>query len=252
MQFDKIREAHPRPQLTREQWLDLNGTWAFAYDCPKALEQPRGKQDWRDRPHAIWYKRTTGIWQPVWLEPVMDTYVTELRWTSDADQGLLRLDVRLNDTPDKTLRLRTRLWLRDRLLVDDSYRATNVETHRDVVLEATDVNRVQELLWSPKYPNLIEAELTLYDGEAIIDDVHSYAGLRSVGFADGRFLLNGLPYYLRMALEQGSGLIHTWLRRVVKRCVTKLSSPNRWDSMACAFTRKWKIRASYTGVTVWA
>jgi hypothetical protein len=35
------------------------------------------------------------------------------------------------------------------------------------------------------------------------DAVTSDAGLRSVGTGDGRFLLNGRPYYLRMALEQG-------------------------------------------------
>ena len=37
-------------------------------DAPFDLEKPRGKQDWRLKPHAIWYARTTGIWQTVWLE----------------------------------------------------------------------------------------------------------------------------------------------------------------------------------------
>src|SRR4029453_2143286 len=32
MQFDALRETHPRPQFTREQWIDLNGTWSFAHD----------------------------------------------------------------------------------------------------------------------------------------------------------------------------------------------------------------------------
>jgi hypothetical protein len=58
-------------------------------------------------------------------------------------------------------------------------------------------------LWSPQHPNLVEAELVLLDEDQVIDAVHSYAGLRSVGVADGRFLLNGRPYYLRFVLEQG-------------------------------------------------
>ncbi|MBA1914737.1 sugar-binding domain-containing protein, partial [Escherichia coli] len=33
-----------------------------AEDLPHDLQQPRGKQDWQLRPHAIWYARTTGIW----------------------------------------------------------------------------------------------------------------------------------------------------------------------------------------------
>src|SRR5690606_29528127 len=27
-----------------------------------------GKQDWELEPHVIWYSRTSGIWQPIWLE----------------------------------------------------------------------------------------------------------------------------------------------------------------------------------------
>jgi hypothetical protein len=32
-----------------------------ADDDPADLEAPRGKQDWRNEPHEIWYPRTTGI-----------------------------------------------------------------------------------------------------------------------------------------------------------------------------------------------
>ena len=39
-----------------------------AEDRPRDVTQPRGKQDWRPEPHSVWYHRTTGIWQPVWLE----------------------------------------------------------------------------------------------------------------------------------------------------------------------------------------
>jgi len=38
-----------------------------ADDDPTDLEKPRGKQDWQLEPHSIWYPRTTGIWQTVWL-----------------------------------------------------------------------------------------------------------------------------------------------------------------------------------------
>src|SRR5882757_9303896 len=27
-----VRNMHPRPQLTRENWQDLSGTWGFAHD----------------------------------------------------------------------------------------------------------------------------------------------------------------------------------------------------------------------------
>src|SRR5205085_6774639 len=44
-----------------------------AEDDPQDLAKPRGKQDWQLEPHSIWYPRTTGIWQSVWLEIVPPT-----------------------------------------------------------------------------------------------------------------------------------------------------------------------------------
>src|SRR5947209_10897825 len=62
-----------------------------AEDMPEDLAQPRGKQDWRERPHAIWYPRTSGIWQPVWLEPVAETHIIQVRWTPDLNRGVLAM-----------------------------------------------------------------------------------------------------------------------------------------------------------------
>ncbi|HVK93108.1 MAG TPA: glycoside hydrolase family 2, partial [Noviherbaspirillum sp.] len=53
----------------------------YVEDDPLDLAKPRGKQDWQLEPHSIWYPRTTGIWQTVWLERVSHTYVQKLRWT---------------------------------------------------------------------------------------------------------------------------------------------------------------------------
>ncbi len=44
-------------------------------DDPDELAKPRGKQDWQLEPHSIWYPRTTGIWQTVWLERVPNIYL---------------------------------------------------------------------------------------------------------------------------------------------------------------------------------
>jgi beta-galactosidase/beta-glucuronidase len=44
-----------------------------AHDDPHDLAKPRGKQNWLLESHSIWYPRTTGIWQTVWLERVPAT-----------------------------------------------------------------------------------------------------------------------------------------------------------------------------------
>src|SRR5205807_10127881 len=58
-----------------------------AEDRPADVEQPRGKQDWLPDPHVIWYHRTTGIWQPVWLERVPARRVDAIRWTTLPSQA---------------------------------------------------------------------------------------------------------------------------------------------------------------------
>lgn len=175
-----------------------------AEDQPRDLTQPRGKQYWEEQPRRIWYHRTTGIWQPVWLEPVAETYITEVRWTPDLERGMLGLQVRLNQHPAKPLRLGVRLSLRGVTLADDVYTVERAEIRRDIALESSGLTMSREhLLWSPRFPNLIDAELTVLDGEETLDEALSYAGVRSAGFSNGRFLLNGRPYYLRLVLEQG-------------------------------------------------
>ncbi|MBB5234034.1 glycoside hydrolase family 2 protein [Deinococcus budaensis] len=175
-----------------------------AQDDPLDLAQPRGKQDWEEAPHAIWYHRTTGIWQPVWLEAVPPTHIAGLRWTPDVERGRLGLHVRLNELPRQDLRVRVRLSLRGERLADDTYALGGREVERQIELGVQRVQaRRKELLWSPRRPNLIDARLTLLDEDgAVVDEVGSYVGLRSAGVRDGRFQLNGSPYYLRMVLAQ--------------------------------------------------
>jgi beta-galactosidase/beta-glucuronidase len=175
-----------------------------AEDQPADLSQPRGKQDWEASPHRIWYHRTTGIWQPVWLEPVPTIYITDVRWTPDLDRGMLGLRVKLNRRPDRPLRLRVRLSLRGTPLTHDLYDLERSELHREIALEPGGLSMTRErVLWSPKYPNLIDAALTIEDGDQPVDEVLSYAGMRTTSFAGGRFLLNSRPYYLRLVLQQG-------------------------------------------------
>ena len=56
---------------------------------------PRGKQSWHEKPFGIWYTRTTGIWQTVWLEAVDFAYLRDVKMTSDLDT--------MNETPQPFL-----------------------------------------------------------------------------------------------------------------------------------------------------
>jgi len=174
-----------------------------AEDAPQDLAQPRGKQDWQEHPHIIWYHRTTGIWQPVWLEPVASTHITQVRWTPDVDHSMLGVHVQIQRHDTQPVQLRLKLTLHGTLLSDDTFLIVGTDLHRQITFDAANMINGDVLLWSPQHPNLIDAQLTLLHEGEVIDAVQSYAGFRSVGIEGGRFLLNGRPYYLRLVLEQG-------------------------------------------------
>ncbi len=175
-----------------------------AEDAPLDLAQPRGKQDWQEEPHSIWYQRTTGIWQQIWLEAVASTHITQVRWTPDLDRGVLGFVVALQRPEELSfLHLRVQLSLHDMTLADDTYLVQGTEVQRHIALDRAGMMNGERMLWSPEHPNLVHATLTVLVGDEIVDEVQSYVGLRSVGVDNGHFLLNGRPYYLRFALEQG-------------------------------------------------
>jgi hypothetical protein len=178
-----------------------------AEDEPRDLQQPRGKQYWEEKPGYIWYHRTTGIWQPVWLEPLPRIGVAELRWTPDVDRFGVALTVRLDGTPPRGWRARVQLTgdRPTRTLVDDSCLLSGRELRRDLLLDINNaaIRRRRTLLWAPDHPNLIEAVIEILDESgAVVDRVESYFGLRRIEARDGRFILNGIPIFLRLVLAQ--------------------------------------------------
>jgi len=184
-----------------------------AVDDPSDLEQPRGKQDWRESPHAIWYHRTSGIWKTVWLEPVPSTRIEQLRWTPDVDTATLRLDVRLNRVEQQPTRLRLRLTRGGVEVADTTASVTHGRATLAVGLRQTDMTLERHgMLWSPAAPNLLDAEILLYTSSGSGADpgvtmdagdlVHSYAAMRSIKASSNRILLNGRPYFLRLVLDQ--------------------------------------------------
>jgi beta-galactosidase/beta-glucuronidase len=175
-----------------------------AEDQPTDATQPRGKQDWQPEPHAIWYHRTTGIWQPVWLERVPETHIAQLQWTPDVPAGRVRVEVGLNRVPREPMSATVRLRLDDEVLAQQEFVVAGDRAASEVVIPALGNGQdAPRLLWSPEDPRLVEAEVTLRAGEHVADEVGSYLGLRSTGVGHGRFLLNGYPYFVRSVLEQG-------------------------------------------------
>jgi hypothetical protein len=176
-----------------------------ADDDPLELAQPRGKQDWMLEPHAIWYPRTSGIWQTVWLECVPATAICGLRWTPNLEQWEVSLEARVEGEACEDLALHVRLHVGDLRLADDTYAIVAGEVTRRIGLSDPGVDDYRnELLWSPRSPTIIQAALELRGpGGAVLDRVASYTALRSLSVQGDRLVLNGRPHPLRFVLDQG-------------------------------------------------
>ncbi|QQR38653.1 glycoside hydrolase family 2 protein [Devosia rhizoryzae] len=172
-----------------------------AEDPPEDVRIPRGKQDWLEAPHSIWYYRTSGIWQPVWLSVVPDLHLTDIHFIPDVANYRVRGDFRLNTMPTEPVALTVKLSAQGKLLAQQTMMVADSELRFEIALPQLE-NGVHRdvLLWTPERPNLIDVEIVLEGPQP--DRVHSYLGMRSVGAGGQRFLLNGLPYYLRMVLGQ--------------------------------------------------
>jgi beta-galactosidase/beta-glucuronidase len=187
--------------------LDASGRQTVtvrAEDDPSDLTKPRGKQDWQLEPHSIWYPRTSGIWQTVWLERVAPTYVDKIRWTPQVEGFSIGFEARIAGDAAEDLSMEVTLRHGQRLLARDRYQVLDGEVDRFIVLSDPGIDDFRnELLWSPERPTLLDASVRLFRGDELIDEFSSYTALRSVHILRDRFMLNGRPYVLRMVLDQG-------------------------------------------------
>lgn len=185
-------------------------------DDPHDMAKPRGKQDWLPEPHSIWYPRTTGIWQTVWWEALPETRVERVSFTADLAAFALDMELRLAgvgaasgrperaDGAPRGLFARVRLELRGEPLVDDSYAVTGDVLRRRLHLPDPGIDDARaRFLWTPETPNLLDVTVTLLRDGDVVDEARSRTALRTVEARDGAVLLNGRPYRLRMALDQG-------------------------------------------------
>lgn len=175
-----------------------------AYDDPHDLTQPRGKQDWQLEPHSIWYPRTTGIWQSVWIEVTGPSWLEALSWDCNLSRYEIEIDA-LVARSREGLRLRVKLDIEGRLLADDTYAVVLGEVRRRIALSDPGIDDYRnQTLWSPSRPVLIQATIELLDeAGAVLDAVQSYTAMRSVEVLGERLMLNGRPIFLRMVLDQG-------------------------------------------------
>ncbi|GFP76980.1 glycoside hydrolase family 2 protein [Clostridium fungisolvens] len=173
----------------------------YTYD----LELPRGKQYWKEKSEGIFYTRTTGIWQTVWLEAVSENYLQNLWITPDLDNKKVHVEYELERVSSNTY-LEVTITLRDKVIVQDRIGIINGRGKRDFWLDQNitiDWNHQEAWAWTPENPVLFDINFKVIVDDTCIDEVNSYFGLRKVSIVSGKFMLNNRPYFQKLLLDQG-------------------------------------------------
>ena len=169
--------------------------------------QPRGKQV--NDPKGIMYTAVTGIWQPVWIEPVGEASIESLSIEPDIDNA--RVTVIANThLPEGKGGPAPPYYVRVEA-TGNGVSASAVGRPGQPIDLAIENPR----LWSPEDPFLYDLQVTLFEQEspisslaARIDHVESYFGLRNVSLREDdtgitRIFLNRQPVFMFGPLDQG-------------------------------------------------
>ncbi|HEY5392826.1 MAG TPA: sugar-binding domain-containing protein [Hanamia sp.] len=154
---------------------------------------PRGKQSLH--PGGIMYTPTTGIWQTVWLEPVPETSISDIRIIPDIDQSVLKLTVNTTNSADAKVEVKVKDG--EKLITTKSGDANN-----EIIIPVPN-----EKLWSPDHPFLYNLSISLKIGNKTVDNISSYFGMRKISIEnDGgykKMFLNNKFVFESGPLDQG-------------------------------------------------
>jgi hypothetical protein len=176
------------PFLKREgqQEIMLN-----VYDPTDNGGYPRGKQTLN--PGGIMYTSVTGIWQTVWLEPVPDGYISDIRMTPDIDNNRLKLHVTTAPAEEVTIKVKDGNTVVSTL---------TGKTNKDLSVPVPHAK-----WWSPDSPFLYDIEISLAGTKGHADAISSYFGMRKISMEtqDGfkKLFLNNKFLFQLGPLDQG-------------------------------------------------
>ncbi|MCC7292131.1 MAG: hypothetical protein IT449_08745 [Phycisphaerales bacterium] len=166
-----------------------------AFDDTRSGLQQLGKQSDREDSYGIFYTRTTGIWQTVWLEAVGTSFIRDFSVAGDPAAGVVTCTTNV-DGPLTGLDLRIDVFAGTEKVGSSTRAVRSLATVQPIELTTKHA-------WSPDDPFLYTAKLSLLAKDSVRDEVATYFGLRSIDIRGRQFLINGKPVYQRLVLDQG-------------------------------------------------
>ena len=164
------------------------------FDPTDSGGQPRGKQTLT--PNGIMYTPTSGIWQTVWLEPVAKAGVNDLKIVPDVDAGVIKVTVTTGNSDKAGL---VTVTVKEGTKVVGSKKG---KANQELAISVPDAK-----LWSPYQPFLYDLEISVDSGNAVVDKVKCYFGMRKIGIGEvggvKKMLLNNKFVFQLGPLDQG-------------------------------------------------
>ena len=158
-------------------------------------KHPKGKQT--TNPEGIWYTPTSGIWQTVWIEPVSEIYIKDIKIVPDIDKEEVKITVNTSNNSLSGQSLSVNIS-------DTGLGVTNVNVKPG---EETSINIPNPKLWTPDDPFLYDLDITLASKGSVVDHVKSYFGMRKISIEEDnglkKIFLNNKFTFLIGPLDQG-------------------------------------------------
>ncbi len=196
------------------------GNAAFSFDITNAVDstkdnelvvkvedsqsctQPRGKQRWRDESFGCWYVQNTGIWQTVWLEFLSDVNVDHVKITPNIDKQSVSFEYKLNGASIEGCRLETIISFNGEKVKEFAIVADRATMKWEADLRS-ELMEWKVMHWTPENPHLYDVTFRLFAGGELVDEVDSYFGMRKISVKGDQVLLNNVPIYQKLLLDQG-------------------------------------------------
>ena len=184
---------------------------------------PKGKQrnDGMMEMGLWWYPAVSGIWQTVWMEPVSEQHIANLKMVPDIDTNLLHVDIESKNT-NVADRIEFNVFNKGKLIASQSmatgemryesvtlpFNSSNIVSARAVCRQSLDISIPSPELWSPDSPFLYDVEVNLYHKNKKVDQLKSYFGMRKIAVARDaqgflRLQLNNKFLFQHGPLDQG-------------------------------------------------
>lgn len=169
---------------------------------------PRGKQYWLEKSESIWYTRTTGIWQTVWIEAIDEIAINSVKYKSIIELGDILIDFDLTEKSiEKNLlveiKFKDKLLIKECIYISSNKFSRSFNLFKNKIFNGNFHGVEKTWLWSPENPNLFDINLKLIEDNIIYDEIYSYFGMRKVHTENGMVYLNNKPYYQKLVLDQG-------------------------------------------------